>query len=142
MAGIKNLGQFAPVVVSYANGAAAGAQIDGYMFVSDGYYEVLEVRCNHQANGGSGAEVDVNIVPSGTAIGSGTSCLDAAFDLSTGAATQQVKSISRGTLAARASRLLDPGEALAADFGGTLTSLAGVAITVVLKRIRHAPHTR
>jgi hypothetical protein len=133
----KAIAMEAPVYVAYANSAAAGAQVDGYMFISDGYYEVDEVHANHDVNGGAGAAVDVKKVPSGTTIGSGSSVLASTFDFSTGADTKQSKTSANGGLTTtQANRRLSPGDALAADFSGTLTGLLGVAITVRLKRTR------
>lgn len=131
----NNLALKAPVYVTHGNTAAAGAQTDGYIFVSDGYYEVEEVCCNYDVAGGSGAQVDVMKVPSGTTIASGTSTLASAFVLTGAADASMVR--SSGTLTATAAnRLLSPGDSLGLDYSGTLTGLLGVAVTVRLRRVR------
>lgn len=127
----------APVYVSAHNSAAAGAQVDGYFFVSDGYYEVEYAGCTHDVAGGSGAQVDVKKCATGTTVASGVSVLASVFDLTATADTSQRRALITGTMTATvANRQLIPGDSLALDFAGTLTGLLGVGVTVRLRRTR------
>lgn len=119
--------------VRYVQTSAAGVAPDAFIFVnpvgSGEYYQVIEAVGLWDVVGGSGAQADVKIVPSGTALASGTTCLGSVFDLTTGARTAVKKALA-------AAKVIAPGSALAVDTGGTLTGLAGLVIQVVLKPIR------
>ena len=120
----------------HSDSAAAGAQVDTYLFVADAHYEVREVRANFRVLGTS-ATLDIKKCPSGTAIGSGASVLLTTFDLAGTAAIPLIRSRAANTLTAtKADRLLAPGDSLALDFGGTLTGLLGVVVQVVLEPTR------
>lgn len=137
MTAFKKLGMYAPQVVHFNDTSAAGAQLDSYTFVSDDYYEVVEMREVHAVVGGAAAAAVVRKVPSGTALASGSAIGLTAFDLTATANTPQRRALSLGTLSATvAARQLAPGDSLAVDYSGTLTGLIGVAITIVLRRTR------
>jgi len=100
----------------------------GYVFTARNPVEILRVAEVHETAGTDAGSVvlDVLKVPSGTAIGSGTSMLASTFDLKSTADTPVIK---EGT-ALSAYRRLKENESLALKTTGTLTSLAGVCVTI------------
>lgn len=135
----KKIALQAPVTVCYNDTAAAGLQVDGYIFVSDDYYEIIEMREVHDVVGGSSAAVVIRRCASGTTIGSGDAVGATAFDLTATADTPQRRAVSADTMSATKDfRMLSPGQSLGADYSGTLTGLLGVAITITLRRTRAA----
>lgn len=133
----KGLAGSAPVYASYVHSGAAAGQLDAFFFVADDYYEVVEVRVNHSVDGGAGAQVDIKKVATAGVLASGVSVLASVFSLASGALTSQRRKLSEGTLTTTAAnRALVPGDSLAVDFSGTLTSMVGPAVVVVLKRLR------
>lgn len=134
---LSKMGLDGPVYASYVHAGAAAGQLDAFFFVADDYYEVIEIRCNHSVDGGASAAVAVRKCNSAEAIASGDAIGLTGFTLSSGALTPQRRSLSAGTLSATtAHRMLVPGDSLAVDFSGTLTSLVGPAVTVVMTRTR------
>jgi hypothetical protein len=123
--------------------ANAASAVDTIVFVceSGAEYEVLEVIESHTVAGSDGGTVsaDLKRAASGTAPGSGTSMLASVFNMKSTANTPVTKSLTLGTLAtAQSSRRLTAGQALTIDFSGTLTALAGVCFTIVLKPLRRS----
>jgi hypothetical protein len=127
------------LVITYPDPAAAGAQTDRVFFQCPvGHaYEVTAISEIHSAAGTNGSAVSIQVTKdTGTdAPGAGTDLLTnntgAGFDAKGTANTTQA-----GTLTATiATRRLAAGNRLSVDYAGTLTALAGVIITVVLKRI-------
>lgn len=138
MPAFSKLSMHAPVVVNFMDGAAAGLQLAQHFFIADDYYEIVEVRCNHNVNGGAGATVGVYKV-NAEAISAGDATQLTDFALNTGAGTAQVRSNRAATLSAtKAFRQLVPGDSLGALYAGTLTGLLGVGMTVILKRTRYS----
>lgn len=135
MATFKAVAQLAPVITRYVQNQAAGTAVDNYIYVnptsSGEYFEIVEVRYVYDVAGGSGAAADVKVVPSGTALASGTTALSAACDL-----TQTARTPYKATVSSTASaRLVKPGDCLAVDTSGTLTGLVSLVVEVVLKPI-------
>lgn len=120
-----------PVVI--ANNAAL---LDSFAFVADDAdYELVAASEVHDVAGSDGSAVTLDIVKcaSGTTVASGTSLLVSTFNLKSTADTPVTKTISNGGIVqAESSRIINQGEAVALNFGGTLTDLAGVAITLTL----------
>jgi hypothetical protein len=137
MSHLNKLGMHAPVYAQYQQGAN-GDLVDAGFFIADDYYEVVDVAESHETAGSDGGAVtlDVKKCPSGSAIAAGTSILASTFDAKSTAATPVRKTVSNAGLAAQGSRLLSPGDRLVIDYTGTLTALAGVVVTAVLKRVR------
>lgn len=134
---LKSWGMNAPVNVQIIDNAAAGLQLNGYIFVADDYYEVAEIRINYRVAGGAAAVLDIVKCASGTVTTSGVALGLTSFDLTATAATPQRRGSAAGTLSAtKANLLLAPGDSLATKWGGTLTGLLGVGGVVVLKRYR------
>jgi len=136
MATFKAIAQQAPRVAFYVQTAAAGTAPDAFIFVnptgSGEYFEVVECLAIWDVVGGASAAADVKIVPSGTALASGTTVLAATFDLTTGARTPTAKAGGNLTSTA-ANRIVKPGDSVAIDTSGTLTGLTGLVVQVVLK---------
>lgn len=110
---------------------------DQAFFVADRVYEVVGVSQVHAVAGNDAGAVNLQVTKdTGTAApGAGTDLLtnnaNAGFSLKGTANTVQV-----GTLVAtQASKRLAAGDRLSVDFAGTLTTLAGVVVTVRLKRL-------
>lgn len=135
MAAFKSIAQLAPVIARYVQVAAAGTAPDAFIYVnpasSGEYFEIVEVRSIFEVAGGAAAAADVKIVPTATALASGTTALNATIDLTTGARAS-VKTVLTAT---KANRIVKPNDAIAIDTSGTLTALAGLVIEVVLKPI-------
>ncbi len=121
------------------SGVATGALVDQVIFQCPvGHaYEVVAVSEIHAVAGSDGAAVSLQLTKDTgtTAPGAGTDLLTnntaAGFDLKGTANTTQA-----GALITTAATLrLAAGDRLSVDFAGTLTAVAGLHLTVVLKRI-------
>jgi hypothetical protein len=117
--------------------ALNGNCIDQNIFIADRAYQVTRVDYSHATAGSDGSAVNLQLAKqTGTqAIGSGTNLLtnntNAGFNCKATANTVQ-----NGTLTATTASLqMATGDRLALDFTGTITSLAGVTVTVQLKPI-------
>lgn len=134
---IDSDGNFASLVeVSYVMNAN-GDLADQAFFVANNAYEVTAISEVHSTAGNDAGAVNLQVTKdSGTdAPGAGDDLLtnnsNAGFDLKGTANTVQ-----EGTLTSTTANLqLAAGDRLSVDFAGTLTSLAGVVVTVTLKRI-------
>lgn len=133
---LKAVAAQAPQFCRYVQTAAAGTAPDGFIFTnpagSKEYYEVVDATAVYDVVGGSGAQADVMIVPSGTALASGTSCLASVFDLTATARIPYRKALTTTA----ANRLVKPGDSVAIDTGGTLTGLTGLVVQVELRPVR------
>lgn len=116
---------------------ANAACVDQAFFIANRAYQVTAVREIHATAGTDGSAVSLQVVKdTGTdAPGAGTDLLtnnaNVGFDLKGTANTVQT-----GTLTATAASLqLAAGNRLSLDFAGTVTTLAGVVVTVSLKPI-------
>jgi hypothetical protein len=126
--------KYIPVTFSMlANGSLA----DQAFFVSDRAYQVVAITEVHSVAGNDAGAVNVQVTKdTGTqAPGAGADLLtnntNAGFNLKGTANTPQ----TGGLTATVANLKLAAGDRLSVDFAGTLTTLAGVVITVLLKRI-------
>jgi hypothetical protein len=108
------------------------ADVDRPFFVADRSLRVVDIRARVEVAGTDGSAVTAAIkkVASGTALGSGTALHSGSVDLKGTAATNQALTLSTtaGVLD------LTPGDALAIDFTGTLTSAVGVATVHMLPK--------
>lgn len=136
----KALANDAPVVLQFGPPGANAALADGYIFTAlDADYELVAVSEVHGTAGSDGGAVtaDVVRVASGGTIAAGTSLLASTFSLKSTVDTPVTKNVSNGGLpAAQSSRVIARGQSVAINLAGTLTALAGMAITVVLLPIR------
>ena len=138
MPALKAIANLAPINLVYAQCAAAGTYPDAYIFTnpstSGEYFEVVEVKAVVDVVGGASAAADVKIVPSGTALASGTTALAVASSVDF---TATARTPRRYSLAAtQALRTVKPGDSLAIDTSGTLTGLAGACVVVTLQPLR------
>ena len=122
-------------VMAVLRGTAAqtAANFTAPFFIAQRDYEVIEIAERHETAGGDAGAVtlDVYRVPSGTAPASGTTVLASTVNLKATANTVQY-----GTLTATlANRVLNDGESLSLISSGTLTSLVGVTVSILLKAI-------
>jgi hypothetical protein len=111
----------------------AAASVDQNIFIADAAYKVSSVEEAHTVAGNDASPVTAVLVKcTGTqAPSGGTACTSDTFNLKGAANT-----VVTGTLSGTASDYtLADGNRLALDFGGTLTTLAGGIITVMLERV-------
>lgn len=136
----KKIATDAPVTLQYGLSGANAALADGYVFTAlDADYELVAVSEVHGTAGSDGGAVtaDVVRVASGGTIAAGTSLLSSTFNLKSTVDTPVTKNVSNAGLpAAQSSRVISRGQSLAINLAGTLTALAGMAITIVLQPIR------
>lgn len=105
--------------------------VDQPFFIADRAYKVVSVKEVHGTAGGAGATVAVKKCTGTQAAASGTAIATAVFDL-----TATANTVVTGTLSATAADYtLAAGDRLAGDFSGTISPLAGLNITVVLRAI-------
>ncbi|MBH8566719.1 hypothetical protein I8748_31985 [Nostoc sp. CENA67] len=111
--------------------------VDQPFFVADGAYLVTGISYVHSTAGSDASAVNLQITKdTGTqAPGAGTDLLtnntNAGFDCKGTANTVQVGAL----VATEATRTLASGDRLSLDFAGTVTALAGVVVTVSLRRV-------
>ena len=121
-------------IFSYAQFVMETGFADAAFFTAPRSFRVTGVREIHRVAGDDGGAVSLQIekCTGTTAPGSGTNLLtnnsNAGFNLKGTANTDQEGSL----VTTAASILLAKGDRLAVDFAGTLTSLAGVCVTVEL----------
>lgn len=109
---------------------AVGA-VDRALFIADTDFELLSVQYQFVTASTSGT-LTLRSCSSGTAVGSGTAMLASTLDLS---AAKTANTPYTGTLAVgQAARKIPKGYALGLDFGGTVTNLVGLCVTIVLQR--------
>lgn len=118
--------------------ATNGACGTSTVFVCDRQYELLMVQEVHGTAGTDAGTVSIDIMKATgtTAPGSGTSVLSSVFNAKSTINTVVTKSKALGTLAAQATRTFAPGDRVAVVFTGTLTALAGVAVSIYLKPLK------
>jgi hypothetical protein len=134
----KAIQNYDPVQAYYVQTSAAGTAPDAFIFVnptgSGEYYEIVQAVAIWDVVGGASAAADVKIVPTATALASGTTALASTFDLTTGART----AVNKALTTTAANRIVKPGDALAVDTSGTLTGLTGLVVQVYLRPMRGA----
>lgn len=133
----KAVAWLAPVTLTFSAGpnAALLTLPDVTLWCADADCEIVWASEIHEVLGTDGSAVTADLVKvaDGTVAGSGTSLLASTFNLKATVTTQQIRSISAGTLAA--DRIIYAGQRLAINFAGTMTAVAGVNITVILNRL-------
>lgn len=130
----KAVANHAPVIfpVHFTAGEAADKQV----FVADRAYEVLEVIEVHRIVGAGSSTIMIEKTASGVAPGSGVDILATAFALDSTVDIPISKNVANGGLVtAQASRILERGDSLTVDAGGTVTDYEGT-LTFVLKPLR------
>lgn len=123
---------------------ATALQVDAPLFTAPlgSEWELVEAIETHTVAGSDGGSVtlDIKKVSPGTAPGSGTSMLasSSTFNLKSTANTPVHKVRGSGLAATQALRTLRSGQSLCLDFTGTLTALAGMSVTILLRNMRPA----
>jgi hypothetical protein len=111
--------------------AATAANWSAPFFIANRTYEVISVTERHEVAGTVGTPtVMLKKVPSGTAPAAGTYVLSSGISLSATANVNQSGSIIQTSV-----RRITSGESLSLVTTGTLTSVAGVTVSVLLKAI-------
>lgn len=124
------------IVTSYVMNAN-GSLADQAFFIADRDLEIISIQEVHSTAGNDAGAVNVQVTKdtSTTDPGAGTDLLtnntNAGFNLKGTANTVQTGSLVSSIDSLR----LTSGDRLSVDFAGTLTALAGVVISVVLKEI-------
>lgn len=120
-------------VIHYSHTFSFGANaqcVDTVLMVAERPLRVLEARESHITAGSDGGAVTLTVAKaaSGTAITSGTNVLTTTFNMKSTASTP----VAVGATTTAADARLATGDQLGADFGGTVTALVGVGLTVTL----------
>lgn len=135
MAAFKSIVNLAPQRPVYIQTAAAGTAPDAFIFTnpagSGEYFEIVGAKAIYDVVGSTSAAADVKVVPSGTALASGTTALASAFDLTATARTPYKATLT----ATAANRVVPPGSSVAIDTSGTLTGLTGLCVEVTIRPI-------
>lgn len=138
MASPKAIAWLAPKYLTFSAGpnAALLTAPDAGLFTADADYEIVAAYERHETLGTNGSAVTADVVKaaSGTAMAAGTSLLASTFNLKATINTTQSRTVSAGTLAT--DRIVYAGQCVGIKFGGTMTAVTGVSITVVLKPLR------
>jgi hypothetical protein len=115
------------------NVASNGSLADQFFFIADRQYQVVRASAVWSSASGGVTNVQLTLDANTTAAGAGTDLLsndgNAGFQTDGTANTTE-----NGTFKAERLNFLLPGDRLGVDYAGTLTGLAGVVITVSLRR--------
>lgn len=142
MAALKAIAKLAPVVVNL-HAVLNGDNVDQNVFIADRPYIVEAVRESHATAGTDGGAVtlDVKKATGTTAIASGTTILGSTFDMKGTINTVVHKTRGNGGVLSTPVATLAEGDRLGVDYTGTITALAGVLVSIVL-RPTGVPSTR
>lgn len=113
----------------YPTTTAQTAANYGYIFTAPFPFEVLSIIEKHDVAGTVDATLDVQRVPNGTTLASGTTILSSTFSLTSAADTAVMKQ----GLDLTNNRKFDPFDSISLVAGGTLTTLAGVQVTIYIR---------
>lgn len=130
----KAVADRAPVVISIVQPVNAG-NIDQDVFVADRPYRVMAVRESHGTAGNDAGAVTLDVVKctGTTAAASGTTVLGSTFNMKSTANTPVTKTKGNGGVVDTAVAVLAEGDRLAFNYTGTITALAGVVVSIVLR---------
>jgi hypothetical protein len=109
---------------------AAADALDGHLMIANYSYVVDSVKAKFTTASSSG-NIDIKVCDDGEAISSGTSVLASTMSIAGSADTN----VSGSLTTTQANRKIAKGQSLAIDFGGITTSIAGLVVTVVLRRV-------
>lgn len=110
--------------------AAAANCVDSHVLVAKYNYIFDSVTVKFVTASDSGT-LNVRVCDDGEAVGSGTSVLDSTISLA-GTTNTNVAGVLTTT---QANRFIKPGQSIAFDFGGTVTNIVGLTITMTLRRV-------
>ena len=108
----------------------AGDCVDTCVFIARYEYVISSFTVRYAVASTSGT-VTLDVVDSGEAPSAGTSALSTTVSLSSTADTN----ISGTLSTTQTDRLLSAGQSLALNFGGTMTSIIGLVVSVSLRRV-------
>lgn len=130
----KAISDRAPVVLTI-NLPLNGDCVDQNVFIADRPYDVIAVRESHAVAGNDAGAVtlDVKKATSTTAIASGTTVLASTFDMKGTANTVVTKTRANAGVVSTAVATLAQGDRLGLDFTGTITTLSGVQVSIMLR---------
>lgn len=111
------------------NALVATSLVSLDIFQSDGYYQIRDVRESHSVASDSGT-LQVEVLTSGQDADAGVDQLVSVINIATTADTPQ-----QGTVIDTPTQI-NPGNRVGLVFGGTLTNLIGLNVTVYLERLR------
>lgn len=112
------------------NFPAAADCVDSHIMVANYSYVVDSVKAKFVTASDSGT-VDIKICDDAEAISAGTSVLSSTMSIAGTANNNVTGSLS----ATQADRKIKKGQSIAIDFGGTVTNIAGLVVTLVLRRV-------
>ena len=112
--------------------AAAADCVDTHLLVAKYNYIIDSVVAKFVTASSSGT-VDIKVCDNAEAISSGVSALASTISIAGDANTN----VSGSMTATLDNRKVTPGQSIAIDFGGTVTSIAGLTVTIALKRVIH-----
>jgi hypothetical protein len=109
--------------------------VDQNVFVADRTYDVIAVRESHAVAGNDLGAVTLDVVKATgtTAVASGTTVLGSTFDMKGTADTVVTKTRKNAGVLSTAIATLAEGDRLGLNFTGTITTLAGTCVTIVLR---------
>lgn len=129
-----------PVTVTYSAGPNASLLTlpNVVLWTADADTLIESVEEIHEVLGTDGSAVTLDIVKcSGTqAAASGTTLLASTFSLKAAINTRVSKNRANGGVLSTASAIVLAGQRIALKFSGTMTSVAGVSVTLTLRRRR------
>lgn len=136
MPALKAVANRAPVVIT-VNCPLNADNVDQNVFVADRAYTLERVLESHGTLGTDGGAVtlDVKKATGTTAIASGTTVLGSTFDMKATINTVVTKTRANGGVVSTPVAQLAAGDRLGLDYTGTITALAGVAVTLVLNPV-------
>lgn len=122
-----------PISTRVQDTTAATAANYGYFFVADRPYEIVSVSERHKTAGTDGSAVTLQVekLASGVAKASGVDILATAFDLKATINTNQYGTLTN----TKTALILKKGDSLGLETSGTLTAVADVCVTVILRAI-------
>jgi hypothetical protein len=118
-----------------------GSLADVVCFIADADYELMRVDEVHGVLGTDGGAVtlDVEKLTGTQAVGGGVTMLGSTFNMKATINTVVSRKASltstTGLTATKTNRLLKSGDRVALNFTGVLTALAGLSVTLYLKRL-------
>lgn len=130
------------ITVAFGTNAAILTSPSVAAFVADADYELVSaVECHETAGDDAGAvALDIVKTASATTIANGTTMLASTFNLKSTAATPVRKDVSAGGLTLTlGNRRITKGQRVGLKFSGTLATLTGVSVTLILKPILRKP---
>jgi len=110
--------------------AAAGNCVDSHVLVAK-YNYIFDSATVKFVTASDSGTLNIRVCDDGEAVSAGTSVLNSAISLAGSANTNA----SGALTTTQANRFIKPGQSIAFDFGGTVTNIVGLTITMTLRRV-------